>query len=108
MLAKIVATLIALMKDTNADVRRSAVKAVKRFAKACPGMGGRAIEVSRSLAFHFSIYIYINYFAAHAAAIQCSVPYDYCFSSPARLSSPRPLLWCVRVCARCPLSLSLN
>jgi hypothetical protein len=47
MVAKIVATLITLVKDTNADVRRSSFKAVKRFAKYSPGMGGRAIEVWR-------------------------------------------------------------
>jgi hypothetical protein len=43
--AKLGTSLVGLMKDPNADVRRSAVKAVKRFAKQCPGMGGRVVEV---------------------------------------------------------------
>ena len=50
MLAKLVATLLALMKDTNAEVRKSAMKAVKRFAKQVPGMAGRAIEVRPGVA----------------------------------------------------------
>jgi hypothetical protein len=46
--AKLGTTLVALMRDPNAEVRRSAVKAAKRFAKQCPGMGGRAMEVSQA------------------------------------------------------------
>jgi hypothetical protein len=48
--AKLVASLLVLAKDTNADVRKSAVKAIKRFAKQVPGMGGRAMEVSGAVA----------------------------------------------------------
>ncbi len=42
---RLVSTLVVLLKDTASDVRRSAAKAVKRFAKSCPGLAGRLIEV---------------------------------------------------------------
>jgi hypothetical protein len=58
--AKLGTSLVGLMKDPNADVRRSAVKAVKRFAKQCPGMGGRVVEVRACrqciVSFHISFH----------------------------------------------------